>query len=380
MRIAIFTNNYLPNPYGVANSVESFRKKFETWNHEVFIFAPQEKDYQDENPRVFRYPSISTNIRFKFSLPIPYSRKIDKTIIETNLDIVHSQHPNLLGTAALKWARKKKVPLVFTWHTLYDRYANFVPFLPKSWVAYWTIKNAVKYANQADLVIVPTKSIIGILRKWGVTTPIEAVASGIEERFFQNADRASVRKKFNIKEDDVVLLLVSRLTGEKNVSFVFQALTRLLKKNKQLKFLVAGNGYLLPELKKLAEKEELSEKIIFSGLVPKEELKNYYAAGDIYVSASQSETQGMNVSEAMYMGLPIVAVKATGTNSLVKNGENGLLVSENAKEFSRAVEKLIADSDLRKSMSLTSAQIARENFTDEVCAKKMLKVYESLIK
>jgi glycosyltransferase involved in cell wall biosynthesis len=115
-------------------------------------------------------------------------------------------------------------------------------------------------------------------------------------------------------------------------------------------------------------------------LVSKVELKNYLAAGDIYLNASQSETQGMTVSEAMYMGLPIVAVKATGTNSLVKNGENGILVSENAKEFCRAVEKLIADSGLRKNMSLASAKIARENFTDEVCARKMLKVYESLIK
>jgi glycosyltransferase involved in cell wall biosynthesis len=269
--------------------------------------------------------------------------------------------------------------LVFTWHTLYNRYANFAPFLPSSWVARWTINNAVKYANQADLVIAPTKSIIGILRKWGVITPIEAVASGVEEALFQNAKRESIRKKFNIKPDEILLVLVSRLTEEKNVSFVFQALGELLKKNKQVKFLIAGDGYLLLGLKNMAEKEGLKEKIIFGGLVKKEDLKNYLAAGDIYVGASQSETQGMNMSEAMYMGLPIVAVKATGTNSLVKNGENGILVSENAKEFEKAVEKLIDDGDLRKSMSLSSAKIARENFTDEVCARKMLEIYQKLL-
>lgn len=379
MRIAIFTNNYLPNPYGVTNSIESFRKKLESWNQQVFIFAPTWKNYQDENSRVFRYPSIKTNIKFKFPLPIPYSRKISRFINEKNFDIIHSQHPNLLGGVALKWAKKKKIPLVFTWHTLYDRYANFMPFLPKSWVAYWTIKNAVQYANRADLVIAPTKSIIGILRKWGVTVPIEAVASGVEEALFQNADRLSARKKFNIKEDEIVLILVSRLTEEKNVSFVFQALKDLLKKNNQIKFLVSGEGYLLPEFKSLAEKEGLKEKIIFSGLVKKEDLKNYLVAGDIYVGASQSETQGMNMSEAMYMGLPIVAVSATGTDSLVKNGENGILVPKNSKEFEKAVEKLVADSDLRKKMSLASAKIARENFTDEVCARKMLEIYQRVI-
>jgi len=379
MRIAIFTNNYLPNPYGVSNSVESFRKKFESWSHQVFIFAPREKNYQDKNPRVFRYPSINTNIRFKFPLPIPFSRKIAKLITETDLDIIHSQHPNLLGGVALKWTRKKKIPLVFTWHTLYDHYANFAPFLPSSWVARWTINNAVKYANQADLVIAPTESIIGILRKWGVTVPIEAAASGVEEALFQNGERESIRKKFNIKEDEILLLLVSRLTEEKNVNFIFQVLVKLLKKNKQVKFLVVGDGYQLPKLKAIVEKENLKEKIIFGGLVKKEDLKNYLAAGDIYVGASKSETQGMNMSEAMYMGLPIVAVSATGTDSLVRNGENGILVPENAKEFEKAVEKLVADSDLRKKMSLASAKIARENFTDEVCARKMLEIYQKLL-
>jgi 1,2-diacylglycerol 3-alpha-glucosyltransferase len=380
MRIAIFTNNYLPNPYGVTNSIESFRKKFESWNHEVFIFAPKWKNYPDENPRVFRYPSISTNIKFKFPLPLPFSLKMNRLLGETELDIIHSQHPNLLGATALKWAKKKKIPLVFTWHTLYDRYANFAPFLPKSWVAHWTINNAVKYANQADLVIAPTKSIIGILRRWGVKSPITAVASGVEEAFFQNPERGFIREKFGVQKEEILIILVSRLTEEKNVNFIFHALKDLLKKNKQVKFLVAGEGYLLPELKIMAEKENLNEKIIFSGLIQKEDLKNYLAAGDIYVGASQSETQGMNTSEAMYMGLPIVAVSATGTNSLVKNGENGILVAEDEKEFEMAVEKLVLDGDLRKKMSVASAQIARENFTDEVCARKMIKIYESLVK
>lgn len=379
MRIAIFTNNYLPNPYGVTNSIESFRKKLESWNQQIFIFAPTWKNYQDENPQVFRYPSISTNFKFKYPLPIGYSKKIDRILAKLDLDIIHSQHPNLLGGVALKWAKKKRIPLVFTWHTLYDRYTNFTPFLPSSWVARWTINNAVKYANQADLVIAPTKSIIGILRKWGVITPIEAVASGVEEALFQNAKRESIREKFNIKPDEILLVLVSRLTEEKNVSFVFQALFNLLKKNKQVKFLVVGDGYQLPKLKAMAEKENLKEKIIFGGLVKKEDLKNYLAAGDIYVGASQSETQGMNMSEAMYMGLPIIAVSATGTDSLVRNGENGILVPENAKEFEKAVEKLVADSDLRKKMSLASAKIARENFTDEVCARKMLEIYKKLV-
>ena len=126
MNIAIFTNNYLPNPYGVAGSIESFRRQFEKNGHQVYIFAPFSKGYTDKNPRVFRYLSVDLKYKISFPLPIAYSKKISQTLKNLDLDIIHSQHPNLLGTAAMKWARRKNIPLVFTWHTLYDRYTNYI--------------------------------------------------------------------------------------------------------------------------------------------------------------------------------------------------------------------------------------------------------------
>ncbi len=380
MKIAIFTNNYLPNPYGVTNSIESFRKKLETWGHEVFIFAPRWKGYQDDNPKIFRYPAVTTNIKFKFPLPLTCSQKMEKRIAGMEIDLIHSQHPNLLGKVALRWAKKKKIPLVFTWHTLYDRYAHFFPFLPSHIVASWVIRNAVKYANQADLVIAPTESVIEILKQWKVRTPIKALSSGLEEDLFQDPEREKIRKIFGVQEDAILILLVSRLTEEKNVEFLFRSLESLLERNEKIHFLVVGGGYLLPRLKKRVLGKGLDRKVFFSGVVEKTELKNYLAAGDIFVNASLSETQGMNVSEAMYLGLPVVAVRATGISSLVKDGENGFLVGEDEKEFQDAVEKLVADEKLRRDMALASARIAKENFTDEVCARKMLAVYESLLK
>jgi len=114
MNIAIFTNNYLPNPYGVTTSVESFRKEFEKRGHNVYIFAPHNRGYKDKNKNVFRYPSIDIKYKIRFPLPIPYSRKIDKEIKKLKIDIIHAQHPNLLGGAAITWAEKKHIPLVFT--------------------------------------------------------------------------------------------------------------------------------------------------------------------------------------------------------------------------------------------------------------------------
>jgi len=380
MNIAIFTNNYLPNPYGVSGSIESFRKQFEKHGHTVYIFAPNYKDYQDENFRVFRYPALDIQYKIKFPLAIPYSRKMDKIIDNLKFDIIHSQHPDLLGTAAKKWAKKKNVPLVFTWHTLYDQYTHFVPLIPEKLANRIVINQAVKYANKSDLVITPTDSVRKIIKNWGVTNKnIISISTGVEEEFYQNPDRNKIRNKFNIKENETLLLLVSRLTQEKNIEFLFNLVIKVLKNSKNAKFLIAGDGYLLPKLEKIARENKLEDKIFFAGIVEKEEIKNYYSAGDIFIYASKSETQGMIVSEAMYCGLPIIAVNATGICDLVQNNVNGFLVPENENAFSIAVEKLIKDSELRKKFSEESRRIARENFTDKICAEKMLAVYNKLV-
>lgn len=396
MRIAIFTNNYIPNPYGVTQSIESFRKQFEKRGHEVFIFAPRWKGYVDNNPRacppsatpsgvsgrVFRYPSVDINIKFRFPLAIPYSRAMDKIIEKLDLDIIHSQHPNLLGTAAKKWARKKNIPLVFTWHTLYDRYTNFFPLVPQKWAANYIIKKAVNYANQCGQIIVPTESVKGIIREWGVTNEnIEAIPSGIEEDMYANPDGAAIRQKYGIKRDEILLLLVSRLTEEKNVEFLFRALTPTLSRGeREVKMLVAGDGYLLPKLRQFAKDNNISDQIIFAGVVDKLVIKNYYAAADIFVYASKSETQGMIISEAMYCGLPVVALEATGIRDLVEDNINGFLIAEDSSgEFASAVNDLINNQEMRKKFGAASARRAREKYTDQVCADKMLEVYQRLI-
>jgi glycosyltransferase involved in cell wall biosynthesis len=394
MNIGIFTNNYLPNPYGVTGSIESFRKQLEKLGHTVYIFAPKYKNYTDENSRacpkqypaerdfgrVFRYPSIDFKYKISFPLAIPFSKKMDKIISGLDLDIIHSQHPNLLGSAAQKWAKKKNIPLCFTWHTLYDQYTHFIPLIPEKISGAWAIKNATKYANRSDAVIIPTESIRSIIQNWGVTNKnIFAIPTGVEEEFYQNPDRNIVRNKFGIKDNEILLLLVSRLTEEKNVEFLFRSIIKVLETNPTTKLLVSGDGYLLPRLKSLVTENNLNDRIFFEGIVKKEELKNYYSAGDIFVYASKSETQGMIVSEAMYCGLPIVAVASTGIESLVENNQNGFLVSESEEDFSQAVQKLIDNPELRKNFAEKSAQIAQEKYTSAICAKHMLEIYEKVI-
>lgn len=381
MNIAIFTNNYLPNPYGVSGSIESFRKEFERRGHTVYIFAPKAKGYIDENPNVYRYPSVDINYKISFPLAIPFSRKINKVFKKLDIDIIHSQHPNLLGWEAVKWARKKKVPLVFTWHTLYDQYAHFAPpLIPKRLAKWWTIRNAVKYANKSDQIIVPTPSVKKIIKTWGVINGnIVAIPTGVEEKMYQQLNREIYRKKFFVAEDETVLVTVSRLTTEKNVCFLFEAVCRILKKTEKIKFFVNGSGHEQDNLKKIISKYGVSKKVFFEPAVSKQDIKDFYASGDVFVYASKSETQGMVISEALYSGLPVVAVAATGVKDMVTNQVDGILAKDNIESLESSIMRLVNDGTLRRRYSDNARRIAREKFTSIACAKRMLEVYAKLV-
>lgn len=382
MRIAIFTNNYLPNPYGVAGSIESFRKGLEKQGHVVYIFAPHFKNYVDGNPNVFRYPALDLTFKnVHFPIAIPFSFRMNKILKKLEIDVVHSQHPNLLGWEARRWAKKKNVPLVFTWHTLYDQYAHFAPLIPSKLAAWWTIGNAVRYADKADQVITPTNSVREIIRKWGVRNAnILSIPTGVEEEKFTGAERENTRSVLGIAPDETALVLVSRLTAEKNVLFLARVVAKVLRESAKTKFILAGDGSELIVMKRIFAEAGVEHEVIYQGIVSGEQKKNIYAAGDIFVYASKSETQGMVVSEAMYGGLPVVAVRATGIIDLVANQISGLLVEEDETKFAAAILKLVDGKELHKTFSQNAARIARENYTAAACARKLAEAYGAVIK
>jgi glycosyltransferase involved in cell wall biosynthesis len=227
---------------------------------------------------------------------------------------------------------------------------------------------------------VPTRSAEKIILDWGVKNKnIIDIMSGVEEKEFENASGEEIRKKYNIKENEVVAFIIGRLTSEKNVAFLMRAMSIALKQKNNLRFIISGEGYDAPLMQKIAEENEVAKKVIFTGLIQREERKNYFAAADFFVYSSKSETQGMILTEAHYAGLPIVAVDATGAKDIIRNNETGFLVEENEEKFSEAVIKLVENVDLRKKFSENAKKIAKDNFTSSSCAEKMLETYERAI-
>ncbi len=383
MKIGIFTNNYRPITGGLTTSIVGFKKGLEAKGHEVFIFAPKFPGHTDTDRHVYRYPSLNFKYKTAYPLAIPLSRKNSKIIKNLNLDIIHSQHPQLLGSAAKRWAKKLGLPLIFTNHTRYESYTHYVPLIPQSllkWLAVWS---STRYANSCDAVIAPTEEIKDILLKNGVASPIEVIPSGIDISKFAALDkkraRTEIRKSYGIGENEILLLCIDRIAPEKNLEFLLRVFQKISARNKNIRFMLVGDGPSLPEIKQLAERLGISEQMAFPGLIALERIAQYYAAGDIFVHSSLTETQGLITVEAMASSLPIVAIKATGVCDLIKSGHSGILTQNSEEEFSQAVMKLVEDKDYRSRLGKNAFEEAK-NYSIENSTEKLIEVYQRLAK
>lgn len=386
MRIGIFTNNYIPIISGVTESIESFRKELEARGHEIFIFAPRFPGHKDDNPNVFRYPSINYQHKTPFPIAITCSRKIFKKVEELNLDIIHSQHPFNVGQSALKIARKLNLPIIFTNHCRYDIYTHFIPLIPQKLLKWYVKRTAVNYANKCDTVISPTQSIKEMLIEWGMRTRIEVIPTGTDIEKFKNAKSGKIREELKIsssakatadKQNKILLMTISRLAEEKNVDFLIRSFAGM--KNDNLHFIIVGGGHYKEALEKLADDLSVRDKITFTGAIPHADIPKYFKASDIFVYASLSETQGIMITEAMASGLPVVAVKAPGAMDLIESGVDGILSPEIEEAFITRVESLINNPEKRKQIAEQAVK-SSESVSVESCVDKLEGTYENLRK
>ncbi|ACI19201.1 glycosyltransferase family 4 protein [Dictyoglomus thermophilum] len=383
MKIAFFTNNYLPNTGGAAIAVESYREALEKLGHEVFVFAPKYPPWfprykDDSNKKVWRFPSFALKFITPQPIPLYFSFFVEDFFKKQNFDIVHSHHPFVIGKTALKLAKKYRIPIVFTHHTQYHKYVHYIPLIPEKISAKFAIQESVKYANQVDLVIAPTKEIKEMIINFGVKTRIEILPTGIDFSLWEKDISEEFLKNFPWK-DKRILLYAGRLAKEKNIPFLFYSLEKLLKNRDDTIFLVVGDGEEKKNLENLIKKLNLEDKIILMGWYPREELVNFYKIAEIFVFASTTETQGLVTLEAMAGECAVVAIRAPGSMSLIEDGKEGFLVEEDLEEFSNKVELLLNNPELLKMMQ-KNAKIKAQEFSIDRSAIKLEELYRELIK
>lgn len=377
MKIGFFTDSYRPYISGVVRSIDTFSRELIRRGHEVYIFAPRYPSTGENEVKVYRFPSFHTPFYpdFYIGLPIPWPAK--KYILQWNLDVIHVHSPFLLGQLGAFFARKLDLPLVFTYHTLYDQYVHYSP-IATGFVRKGVLTIARDFCNRCDLVITPTKVIKELLKGYGVTTPVVPIPTGIEPERFQGGDAGYLRKNFRIPEDELILLFVGRIGKEKNLDYLLEAFYLVLQKNRDVALVLVGNG---PEMENLQERSRelgIADKVIFTGFLEPEMVAAVYRSADIFVFPSVTETQGLVLAEAMAAGLPVVAQAAYGSLAMVKDGVTGYLCREGKEKFAELILSLLEDADLRRRMG-AAARSRAERFSADKMALRLEMAYNALI-
>ncbi len=376
MQVVMMTNTYLPHVGGVARSVETVRRALLARGHPVTIVAPDFDEAIEDEDGVIRLAALQNFNGSDFSVRLPLPNLLTARLEDFGTELVHSHHPFLLGDTALRVAASLCVPIVFTHHTLYERFTQYVPGDSPA-LKRFTIRLATDYANLCDHVIAPSQSIAKLLRARGVTTPMTAIPTGIDPAEFADGDRVASRRRCELPTEGLVVGHVGRLAPEKNLPFLARAVARFLHQHPDARFLVVGDGPAGDEVRQVFRREKLSERLHMTGVMSGEDLRAAYHAMDVFAFASTSETQGMVLAEAMMAGVPVVAIDAPGAREIVVDRENGrLLESEDEASFAQALGELAELTvDLRAACSEAARRTA-EAFSVDACTERVLTAYE----
>ena len=378
MKIAMFTNTYLPHVGGVARSVQTLEEACRARGHEVRVIAP-EFEGAEPSPHVLRVPAIQNFNGSDFCVRLPLPNLVRDFMEDFRPDIIHSHHPFLLGDAALREGWKMKVPVIFTHHTLYERYTHYVP-LDSDALKRMAIQLATDYCNLCDTVIAPSESIAALLFDRGVTTPIRTIPTGIDTAAFSRGVGSSFRKRSRIRKETVVIGHVGRLAAEKNLGFLAEALIPCLQQRADTVFLLVGDGDAREAMLARFSEEGLGDRIHAPGKLTGSDLTDAYAAMDCFAFASQTETQGIVLAEAMAAGNPVVALDGPGVREIVRDGENGCLLPADARpeEFCQAMLQIVSRPPRRRNMA-ASARLSAQQYDTERCTGEMIACYSELV-
>ncbi len=388
MRIGIFSETYEPYISGLVTSEVMLKKALEKQGHTVYVVTANlesfKYDYDEEN-RILKIPGIPTGIydsRMTSIYPIPAVNKIKSW----NLDVIHSQTEFAIGTFARLIAKQYNIPLVHTYHTMYEDYIYYITkgYFEKS------SKKLVEYLTKfycdktaTELIVPTTKTYKLFKEKYKVEKNINIIPTGIEvDRFYKEninlKELLTLKQTLRLDKKDFVILFVGRLGEEKNVEFLINAQKDLIKEHPNIKLIIVGDGPDKEKYESMTLNLGLEKNIIFTGKAAWDEMPYYYHVSNIFATASKTETQGLTVIEAMASSLVPVCMKDEAFESMITDELNGLLF-KTEKEYIEIILRLYENRDELEKLD-KQARIQAESYSSKYYADKVLAVYNRAIK
>lgn len=377
LRVALFTGNYNHIRDGVSLTLNRLVHYLESQNIPVLVFGPSVKNPAiDHCGELVVTPSIPMLVpgREEYRIATHFSRSAKKKLEEFNPTLIHIATPDGLGIGALRWAKKHGIPKVTSYHTHFLSYADY----------YATYLNPIKkpfkmmmvwFYKQFAHTYVPSQSMIDELHREGIPGNMKIWARGIDtERFNPSKRDMEWRRSVGFADDDIVITFVSRLVWEKELRTFIDSVKRIQKKYPNVRALVVGDGQAREEA------EQLLPNGHFTGFAKGEDLARAYASADIFLFPSHTETFGNVTLEAMASGLPCIVADAIGSKSLVDDGVNGFWgEKENVDDFTKQLEKVVSDPEMRIKMGKTSRKMAMEYEWDSINSG-LVKNYREVLK
>ncbi len=377
MNIGMMTDTYIPQINGVATSVNLFKRYLESMGERVYVFSPM---IPKNESGTFKVNGLRFLWEPQHRLAIPISHKIFKLSTKLKIDVVHSHAPFSMGFQALRISEKLGLPHIHTYHTLLTEYRHYIPF------PFRPTENAVRefsswFCNSTDAVIAPTGKIKDELLGYGVEVPIYVLPTGIDVENFRRPLKFSIRKRHSISENDHVILFVGRIAKEKNVDFVVKAFALLHEKLKNTTLIMIGDGPEMKEVSHLASHLNISDHVVMTGYMPRNEIVEYYRQSDVFAFASVTETQGLVVLEALAAGLPVVAVAKEGVADALKDGVGcSLIDTVQLKDFVDRLLKILRNPEFSMKMSNDGINYVLEHWSMNTMARRLDEIYKEVVK
>lgn len=379
MKILITTEWYKPVVNGVVTSVLNLEKGLREDGHDVRILTLSNSSKHCREGNVYYMSSLGAGKVYPNArIALPMNASLIDEIVDWQPDVIHSQCEFCTFIYAKEISRKTGAPIVHTYHTVYEGYTHY--FCPNKLLGKKIVRIfSRKIASSSSRFIVPSSKIYDMLRGYNISAPMSVIPSGIELGGYlsdKSDERRRIRSKYGIGEDEMLLVSIGRIAREKNLDEILELMTD--ERSGNVRLMLVGDGPYREDTEEHVRKLGLSERVIFTGMVKQSEVKDYYSAGDIFVSASNSETQGLTYMEAMASGLPILCKKDECLNDVVDQGVNGYEYEDRA-EFIEIFQALVASQTLRNNVGANARETMINKFSRESFAKACEKLYKECV-
>lgn len=376
MKILITTDTYRPTINGVVTSIESLKKALDRLGHDVKILTFSDSFNSKQEDDIYYMGSLGAGKFYPDArMNKLFYNRFYEDIMDWKPDIVHSQTEFTMFIQAKKIAKDLDIPLLHTYHTVYEDYTHYFSLNKKigKELAKQFSKQIIK---MTDGVVVPTYKIYNLLTEYNIQEDIYVAPTGINVQKLSECDDFDIRSGYKIPEDKHIVLFLGRIGKEKNITEILQYLENIDRDD--IVFIIAGAGPFLSELKDICSNSKIRDRLIFTGMIDSSKVGNFYSQADVFVSASTSETQGLTFIESMACSTPIICRHDDCLDGVLIDGKTGFGY-DTEEEFIEYINQILDNEKLRDEMGKNCKQLVDENYTEDSFAKKIEQIYKKVI-